>query len=99
MTGTPASRSAVAWSVMAMVSDGRSEFTLGLMDVSTASARTAAILALAAGFLPPNALTKQTELEPEETGLVRVEKDGPDEAAAAAGVIEVASWQLPCPSA
>ena len=45
MTGTPAWRSAVAWSVMAMVLDGRSALTRGLMVVSTASALTVAILA------------------------------------------------------
>jgi len=63
ITGTPACRSAIAWSVMAMVLDGRSALTLGLMDVSTASARTTAILALAACFVLPHTLRTQASME------------------------------------
>lgn len=79
MTGTPAWRSALAWSVMAMVLEGRSALTRGLMDVSTASALTAAILT----FLVPcplshDALEKETEPAPGE-GLVGRVKDEEEE--------------------
>jgi hypothetical protein len=48
---------------MAMVLDGRSALTLGLMDVSTASSRTIAILVLAACFVLPDALRTQPSME------------------------------------
>lgn len=86
MTGTPACRSAVAWSVIAMVLDGRSALTVGLMDASTASALTADILLALAAVAPfPHALVKRTELG-SEAGLVGVEKDGAEEVAGAAAI-------------
>lgn len=73
MTGTPACRSAVAWSVMAMVLDGLSAFTRGLMVVSTASARTVTILAL--DFCDSLALWNDREPVPAEV-FAGMLKDG-----------------------
>jgi hypothetical protein len=50
-SGSPVARPMIAWSVMAMVLEGHSTLACGLMDVSTASALTAAILDLLAPCL------------------------------------------------
>jgi hypothetical protein len=75
MTGSPACRNVVAWSVMAMFLDDRSALIVGLMDVSTASAlTTAAILALpAAGLFPDTLQEPRTKRYPSPSPITAKE--------------------------